>query len=98
MSKIRKHLHLTPDPERSSCQGLSLSEHTNTASEKAMTAPQQDGDPSGGGEPANKNESMESNQNPNVPSELTLRLWNDVAEGIDKNSTGEEGEGQSNYL
>ena len=60
-----------------------------------MTAPQQDGEPSGGGEPANENESMELNQNPNVPSEVTLRLWNDVAQGIDKNSTGEEGERQS---
>ena len=76
------------------------SQTTNTASslaasEKAMTAPQQDGEPSGGGEQSNENESMELNQNQNLPSEVTLRLWNDVAQGIDKNSTGEESERQS---
>jgi|AntRauTorckE5430_2_1112549.scaffolds.fasta_scaffold02873_3 hypothetical protein len=54
-----------------------------------MTVPQQNSDPDGLAEPMVENASMASNLNMTVPSEETLRLWNDVAQGIDKNSTGE---------
>lgn len=97
------HIHPQRIYQKISCQRTRsrISEHLHkpqtqlAASEKAMTAPQQDGEPSGGGEQSNENESMELNQNQNLPSEVTLRLWNDVAQGIDKNSTGEESERQS---
>jgi len=56
-----------------------------------MTVPQQNSDPNGSAAPVNVNISMASDLNTNAPSDATLRLWNEVAQGIDKNSTGESG-------
>lgn len=52
-----------------------------------MTVPQQNSDPNGSAAPVNVNISMASDLNTNAPSDATLRLWNEVAQGIDKNST-----------
>ena len=52
-------------------------------------APQHDSGPQVNDKAVRETEDTSSDQNENAVPPVTLRLWNEVAHGIDKNSTGE---------